>query len=77
MLEATRKRIEDLCRANNMNINQLAISAGINPSTIRSIFKVITKAPSSETTYYICLGFRISLKDFYNSSLFDNLDDND
>lgn len=77
LLEATRKRIEDLCRANNMNINQLAISAGINPSTIRSIFKVITKAPSSETIYYICLGFRISLKDFYNSSLFDNLDDND
>lgn len=77
LLEATRKRIEDLCRANNMNINQLAISAGFNPSTIRSIFKVITKAPSSETIYYICLGFGISLKDFYNSSLFDNLDDND
>ena len=31
LLEATRKRIEDLCRANNMNINQLAISAGFNP----------------------------------------------
>ncbi len=42
LLEATRKkRIDELCKLNNMNINQLAIASGINPSTIRSIFKVI------------------------------------
>ncbi|MCI8384042.1 MAG: hypothetical protein HFJ33_04160 [Clostridia bacterium] len=44
LLEATRKRINELCNANNMNINQLAIASGINPSTIRSIFKVIKKS---------------------------------
>lgn len=43
LLEATRKRIDELCKLNNMNINQLAIASGINPSTIRSIFKVIKK----------------------------------
>ena len=32
LLEATRKRINELCNANNMNINQLAIASGINPS---------------------------------------------
>lgn len=77
LLEATRQRITELCKTNNMNINQLAISSGINPSTIRSIFKVIRKSPSSETIYYICVGLGISLKDFYNSPLFDELDDND
>lgn len=77
LLEATRKRIDDLCNANNMNINQLAIASGINPSTIRSIFKVIKKAPSSDTIHYICIGFGISIKDFYDSKLFDDLDDND
>lgn len=77
LLEATRKRINELCNANNMNINQLAIASGINPSTIRSIFKVIKKAPSSDTIHYICIGFGISIKDFYNSKLFDDLDDND
>ena len=77
LLEATRKRINELCKVNNMNINQLAIASGINPSTIRSIFKVIRKAPSSETIYYICIGFGISIKDFYDSKLFDDLDDND
>ena len=41
--EATRKIIDELCRVINMNINQLAIASGINPSTIRSIFNVIKK----------------------------------
>ncbi len=77
LLEATRKRINELCNANNMNINQLAIASGINPSTIRSIFKVIKKAPSSDTIHYICIGLGISIKDFYDSKLFDDLDDND
>ena len=77
LLEATRKRINELCEVNNININQLAIASGINPSTIRSIFKVIRKAPSSDTIYYICIGFGISIKEFYDSKLFDDLDDND
>ena len=75
LLEATRNRIKELCKINNMNINQLSIASGINPSTIRSIFKFIKKAPSSETIYYICIGFGISIKDFYNSKFFDDLDD--
>lgn len=75
LLEATRKRIDELCKINNMNINQLAIASGINPSTIRSIFKVIKKAPSSDTIYYICIRFGISIKDFYDSKLFEDLDD--
>ena len=77
LLEATRQRIDELCILNNMNINQLAIASGINPSTIRSIFKVVKKAPSSETIYYICIGFGITIKDFYDSKLFNELDDND
>ena len=77
LLEATRKRIDELCKLNNMNINKLAIASGINPSTIRSIFKVIKKAPFSDTIYYICIGLGISIKDFYDSKLFDDLDDND
>jgi len=75
LLDATRERINQLCKEKKMNINKLAIASGINPSTIRSIFKVITKAPSSDTIYYICLGFGISLKEFYDSKLFDELDD--
>lgn len=77
LLEATQRRINELCIENNMNINQLAIASGLNPSTIHSIFKFISRAPSSETIYYICIGFGISIKDFYDSKFFDELDDND
>ena len=75
LLEATRYRIKELCYEHNMNINQLAIASGINPSTIRSVFKVISRSPSTETIYYICIGFGITLKDFYDSNLFIELDD--
>ena len=75
LLDATRNRIKELCKMNNMNINQLSIASGINPSTIRSIFKFIKKAPWSEIIYYICIGFGISIKEFYNSKFFDDLDD--
>ena len=35
LLDATRKRIAELCKFNNMNLNQLVIASGIHPSTIR------------------------------------------
>lgn len=73
---AIRKRIINLCTEKNMNINQLAIKSGINPSTIRSIIKSRCNTPTTQTIYYLCIGFGISLKDFYNSKIFDNLDDN-
>lgn len=73
---AIRKRIINLCTEKNMNINQLAIKSGINPSTIRSIIKSRCNTPTTQTIYYLCIGFDISLKDFYNSKIFDNLDDN-
>lgn len=69
------KRIEQLCEINNMNINMLGIRAGINPSTIRSIMKKRCDSPKAETVHYICIGFGISLKDFYDSELFSNIDD--
>lgn len=31
LLEATRKRIDELCKINNMNINQLAIASELIP----------------------------------------------
>ena len=73
--EAMIRRIEELCIAKKMNINQLATRAGINPSTIRSIMKKRCDSPKAETVHYICIGFGISLKEFYDSELFENIDD--
>lgn len=75
--DAIKLRIIELCNEQNLNVNMLAINAGINPSTIRSILKSRCNTPNTQTIYYLCLGFGIELKDFYNSPLFSDLDDND
>ncbi len=73
--EAIKLRIIELCNINNLNVNSLSNKAGINPSTIRSILKSRCKTPNTQTIYYICLALNMDLKDFFNSKLFYNLDD--
>ena len=60
----------NLCKEKNMNINQLGIASGINPTTIRSSLKQIYSTPNTATLYYICLGFNISMKDFFDDASF-------
>lgn len=73
--EAIKLRIIELCNSNNLNVNSLSNRAGINPSTIRSILKSRCKTPNTQTIYYICIALNMDLKDFFNSPLFSNLDD--
>jgi len=77
LAEAIKQRIKNLCTEKNMNINQLGIASGINPTTIRSSLKQTQSTPNTLTLYYICLGFNISVKDFFDDKLFDieNIDD--
>ena len=77
LAEAIKIRIKNLCIEKNMNINQLGIASGINPTTIRSSLKQTSSTPNTATLYYICLGFNISIKDFFDDKLFDieNIDD--
>ncbi len=74
--EAIKLRIVELCNIYNLNVNSLSNKAGINPSTIRSILKSKCNTPNTQTIYYICLALDMDLKDFFNSKLFSNLDDN-
>lgn len=47
------------------------------PSTLRSLLSNLVENSSSTIIYKICKTFKITLKDFYNSELFDfdNIDD--
>ena len=71
LAEAIKKRIENLCKEKNMNINKLAIASGINPATIRSTLKKKFSNPNTETLYYICIGLDITMTEFFNDKLFD------
>ncbi len=70
-------RILDLCEEKGMNINQLGTKAGLNPATIRSIVKKRCVSPKADTIYYICLGFGISMKEFFDTDLFNDIIDDD
>lgn len=75
--EAISKRILDLCEERNITINKLADTSTIPPSTLRDIINCNVENPSSNVIFQICKTLKLSLKDFYNSSLFDfsNIDD--
>jgi len=68
-------RIEELCSENNITVNKLAETSTIPPSTLRDIVNCKVENPSSTVIYQICKTLKISLKHFYDSELFDDLDD--
>ena len=74
---AIKTRIQNLCKDKNMNLNQLAIASGLNPATIRNIFKSRCITPTLTTIYYICIGFNMSIEEFFSDELFnpENIDD--
>lgn len=75
--EAVSKRIYDLCDKYDYTPNKLAELSAIAPSTLRALLANNVDNPSSYIIYKICRTFKITLKDFYDSELFDdrNLDD--
>ncbi|WP_027400321.1 helix-turn-helix domain-containing protein [Anaerovorax odorimutans] len=72
--EAVANRIVELCEKKDIAINGLANISGISPSTIYSILNTKSKNPGVVTIKKICDGLEISLKDFFASDLFNNLE---
>lgn len=69
--EAVRQRISDLCREKKLTVNRLSTTAGVTQSTVKDIVKGITYNPGIATIKKICDGFDISLREFFDSELFD------
>ncbi len=67
-------RIKDLCEMKKMALNELANDSGMPPSTLYSIMAGKSKSPGASSINKICNGFDITLRDFYNCTLFDNLE---
>lgn len=72
--EAVAKRILELCEERNIAINALATISGISPSTLYSILNEKSKNPGVVSVKKVCDGLEISLRDFFNSKLFDDLE---
>lgn len=72
--EAVAKRIIDLCEERNLAVNALASEAGISPSTIYSMLNEKSQNPGVVSIKKICDGLEISVRDFFDCDLFDDLE---
>lgn len=72
--EAVAKRILELCEERNMAVNALATVSGVPPSTIYSMLNEKSQNPGVVSLKKLCDGFEISIREFFNSDLFDDLE---
>lgn len=71
---AVAARIVELCEKKGMAVNALANSAGIPPSTVYSMLNEKSKNPGIVTIKKLCDGLEISLREFFDDDLFDDLE---
>ena len=69
--EAVASRIIELCQNKNMAINALANISGVAPSTIYSMLNTKSKNPGVVSIKKICDGLEITVREFFDSDLFD------
>lgn len=72
--DAIKQRILNLCNDRNISINKLAIISGQTQSTIQSLVNGKSKNPKILTIVRICDSLNMTLKDFFNDPLFNNID---
>ena len=72
--EAVAKRILELCEERNLSITALANISGVSPSTIYSMLNEKSQNPGVVSIKALCDGLEITLKEFFNSPLFENLE---
>lgn len=72
--EAVAKRILELCDERHMAINALATVSGVSPSTIYSMLNEKSQNPGVVSLKKLCDGLEISIREFFDSDLFDDLE---
>lgn len=72
--EAVARRILELCRERHIAINALAAVSGISPSTVYSMLNEKSQNPGVVSIKKLCDGLEISVREFFNCELFDDLE---
>ena len=73
--QAVSKRMLEFCKQRNILPNRLCTMSGVIQSTVNSIFSGRSLNPKLATIQYIYEGLQISLKEFFDSHLFDNIEE--
>lgn len=69
--EAVAQRILELCRERNIAVNALANISGVSPSTIYSMINQKSQNPGVVSIKKLCDGLDITVREFFDSPLFD------
>lgn len=69
--EAVAQRILELCRERNIAVNAIANISGVSPSTIYSMLNQKSQNPGVVSIKKICDSLEITVRQFFDSPLFD------
>lgn len=72
--EAVTKRLLELCGERGLTINKLCTLSGVTQSTISDIVNRNTSNTGIATIKKLCDGLEISIRAFFDSPLFDDLE---
>ena len=72
--EAIAQRILQLCKQRGIAVNELANISGVSPSTVYSMLNEKSQNPGVVSLKKLCDGFEITLREFFDSPIFDNLE---
>ena len=73
--DAVSERIIQLCEERDITINKLSEMSVVPTSTLRDMVSGKVNNPSATVIYQVCKPLNIKIKDFFNSELFDDLDE--
>lgn len=72
--EAVRLRILELCKEREITVNRLSMICGVTQSTLANITGGRNQSTTISTLKKICDGLEISIGEFFESPLFQNLE---
>ena len=72
--DAIRSRILKLCEERNISINKLSTISGVTQSTVNNIISGRNNTTTVSTIKKLCDGLDITIKEFFDSSFFDELE---
>lgn len=72
--DAVRERVLELCAEYDISINKLCSLSGVTQSTVNNIVSGRNRSATISTIKKLCDGLGITIQDFFQSDLFDKLE---
>ncbi|MBR2782660.1 MAG: helix-turn-helix transcriptional regulator [Firmicutes bacterium] len=74
MAEAVGIRINQLCKEHGVTPNRISYISAVSQSTVKSILNGESKNPGVVTLKKLCDGFGVTLEEFFDAPVFEQLD---